>query len=103
MANQTASLPDLKMNASIKRGLFNQYESPEVKEQKRQKFHEIIDRRKVRPEELGLPSIMQRPETPYNPKAPDREDQKFFYQASNSPRNAAEKIKRLVDVDFFSS
>jgi hypothetical protein len=58
MANQTASLPDLKMNASIKRGLFNQYVPPEVIELKRQKFHEIIDRRKVRPEELGLPSIM---------------------------------------------
>jgi hypothetical protein len=34
----------------------------------------MIDRRKVKPEELGLPSILQRPETPYNPRDPDKED-----------------------------
>jgi hypothetical protein len=56
-----------------------------------------------KPEELGLPSILQRPETPYNPKNPDKEDQQFFNKQNNSPRNAAEKIKRLVNEDFFKT
>jgi hypothetical protein len=32
IGHQMASLPDLKMNASIKRGLFNQHETPEALE-----------------------------------------------------------------------
>lgn len=63
----------------------------------------MIDRRKVKPEELGLPSILQRPETPYNPKDPDREDRPFFENTTLSPRNAVEKIKKLVDVDAYSN
>ena len=55
----------------------------------------------MKPEELGLPSILVRPETPYNPKDPDREDRPFFENPHLSPRNASEKIKKLVDVDAY--
>ena len=99
-SRQSLQFPNLQFNASIKRSHFINSDPPEVKEEKKRAYNELLMKKVLNPREIGLPSVYIRPETPIDPAKIDKEDMHYYTQVKETPRTMAGKIKKLIDSSF---
>jgi hypothetical protein len=66
MKFNSLQLPNLPLNQSIKRSYFINSDPPEVKEEKKKLYSEILARKVANPREIALPSLFIRPPTPFD-------------------------------------
>ena len=100
MKFNSLQLPNLPLNQSIKRSYFINSDPPEVKEEKKKLYSEILARKVANPREIALPSLFIRPPTPFDAMYIDNEDRHLYTQIKETPRTMAGKIQKLIDTSY---